>query len=71
MYDRNNPGKREQVKEVFKIGAEIFINTVKHNSTVIREGGIRCSCVVCGYTYMHCEDEIRVHLYNKGFQPNY
>jgi hypothetical protein len=65
MYDRNNPGKREQVKEVFKIGAEIFMNTVKHNPIVIREGGIRCSCVVCGCTSMRCEDEIKVHLYKK------
>jgi hypothetical protein len=39
MYDRNNPGKRGQVKEVFQIGVELFINTVKHNPIVIRERG--------------------------------
>ncbi|WJX27971.1 hypothetical protein P8452_16742 [Trifolium repens] len=71
MYDGNNPGKRGQVKDVFKMGVEFFINTVKHNLIVIREGGIRCPCVVCGCTCMRSEDEIRVHLYNKGFQPNY
>jgi hypothetical protein len=71
MYDRNNPGKRGQVKELFKIGVEFFLNTVKHNPIVIREGGIRCPCVVCGCRCMRSEDEIKVHLYNKGFQPNY
>ncbi|KAK2426327.1 hypothetical protein QL285_025010 [Trifolium repens] len=71
MYDRNNPGKRGQVKEEFKIGVELFINTVKYNPVVIREGGIRCPCVACQCIRMGSEDEIRAHLYKKGFQPNY
>jgi hypothetical protein len=71
MYDRNNPGKRGQVKEEFKIGVELFINTVKYNPVVIREGGIRCPCASCQCIRMGSEDEIRAHLYKKGFQPNY
>ncbi|XP_045802877.1 uncharacterized protein LOC123896546 [Trifolium pratense] len=71
MYDRHNPGKRGRVKEEFKIGVEMFINTVKYNDIVIREGGIRCPCVLCRCTRIRSEDEIRSHLYKKGFQPNY
>ncbi|GAU10287.1 hypothetical protein TSUD_422620, partial [Trifolium subterraneum] len=72
MYDRHDHGKRSgQVKEVFKLGVELFITTVKQNPIVIREGGLRCPCAVCQCTRMGREDDIRKHLYRKGFQPNY
>ncbi len=72
MYDRHDHGKRSgQVKEFFKLGVELFITTVKQNPIVIREGGIRCPCAVCQCTRMGSEDDIRKHLYRKGFQPNY
>jgi hypothetical protein len=41
MYDRYYNGKRGQVKEVFKLGVQLFIDTVKQRPVVIREGGIR------------------------------
>jgi hypothetical protein len=67
MYDRNNPGKRGQVKELFKIGVEFFLNTVKHNPIVIREGGIRCSCVVCGCDVCAAKMKLRFIYIIKDF----
>ncbi|XP_045824924.1 uncharacterized protein LOC123917287 [Trifolium pratense] len=71
MYDRYYQGKRGQVKEIFKLGVQLFIDTVKRRPVVVREGGIRCPCVVCQCRRFCSEDEIKFHLYTKGFQPNY
>ncbi|GAU22051.1 hypothetical protein TSUD_309550 [Trifolium subterraneum] len=69
MYDRCYDGG--QVKEIFKFGVELFIDTVKQNPVFLKLGGIRCPCTVCQCRRIHSEDEIRFHLCNKGFQPNY
>ncbi|CAJ2639558.1 unnamed protein product [Trifolium pratense] len=71
MYDRYYNGKRGQVKEVFKLGVQLFIDTVKQRPVVVKEGGIRCPCMVCQCRRFFSEDEIKFHLYTKGFQPNY
>ena len=63
--------KRGQVKELFKLCDEIFISTVKFRSVVINEGGIRCLCVVCDCRRIRSEDKIMLHLYSRGFRPNY
>ncbi|PNX83399.1 hypothetical protein L195_g039441, partial [Trifolium pratense] len=71
MYDRYYPGERGQLKEVFKLGVELFIKAVKRSRVVISEGGIRCPCAACECRRIRSEDEIKYHLYTKGFQPNY
>ncbi|KAK2417513.1 hypothetical protein QL285_039804 [Trifolium repens] len=71
MYDRYDDGKRGQVKEVFKLGVKLFIDSVKLRPVVLSEGGIRCPCVKCQCTRFHSEDEIKLHLFKHGFQPNY
>jgi len=71
MYDRNHHEKRGQVKELFKLVVELFISIVKGKHVVINEGGIRCLCVVSDCRCIRSEDEIRLHLYSKGFRPNY
>jgi hypothetical protein len=71
MYDRFDPGKRGQIKEIFKLGVDLFIKAVKQSPIVIAEGGIRCPCAVCDCGRICCEDEIKYHLYTTGFRPNY
>ncbi|KAK2413740.1 hypothetical protein QL285_036417 [Trifolium repens] len=71
MYDRYYPGNRGQIKEIFKLGVELFIKAVKQSPVVISEGGIRCPCAVCECGRFRSEDEIKYHLYTKGFKPNY
>ncbi|KAK2370919.1 hypothetical protein QL285_083923 [Trifolium repens] len=71
MYDRYDDGNRRRVKEVFKLGVQLFIDTVKQKPVVISEGGIRCPCVKCQYIRFRSEDEIKLHLSKHGFQPNY
>jgi hypothetical protein len=71
MYDRYDDGNRRRVKEVFKLGIQLFIDTVKHKPVVIRDGGIRCLCVKCQCMRFRSEDEIKLHLCKHGFQPNY
>ncbi|KAK2362060.1 hypothetical protein QL285_087156 [Trifolium repens] len=71
MYDRYYPGNTGQIKEIFKLGVKLFIKTVKQSPVVIREGGIRCPCAVCECGRILGEDEIKYHLYTKGFKPNY
>ncbi|KAK2444836.1 peroxidase P7 [Trifolium repens] len=71
MYDRYDGGKRGVVKEVFKFGVQLFIDTVKQKPIVIREGGIRCPCAKCQCIRFRSEDEIKFHLCKHGFQPNY
>ncbi|WJX35324.1 hypothetical protein P8452_23334 [Trifolium repens] len=72
MYDRYDGGrKRGVVKEVFKFGVKLFIDTVKQKPVVIREGGIRCPCAKCQCIRFRSEDEIEFHLCKHGFQPNY
>jgi len=51
MYDRNHHEKKGQVKELFKLGVELFICTLKFKHVVINKGGIRCPCVVCDCCY--------------------
>jgi hypothetical protein len=69
MYDRCDDGG--YIKEVFKLGVELFIDAVKQKPVVLRAGGIRCPCAVCQCRYIYSEDDIRYHLRTKGFQPNY
>ena len=71
MYDRYYPGNKGQIKEIFKLGVELFIKAVKQSPVVISEGGIRCPCAVCECGRFRSEDEIKYHLYTKGFKPNY
>jgi hypothetical protein len=71
MYDRYYLGNSGQIKEIFKLGVKLFIKIVKQSLAVIREGGIRCPCAVCECGRILGEDEIKYHLYTKGFKPNY
>jgi hypothetical protein len=63
MYNRYYPGKRGQIKEIFKLGVELFIKAAKQSPVVISEGGIRCPCAVCECGRFRSEDEIKYHLY--------
>ena len=70
MYRRLNAGKKGYTDE-FLFGVEQFITFACHQEMFIREGVIRCPCLKCKNRKYLNPDEVRIHLYSKGFQPGY
>ena len=66
------PG-RTGVKRRFVEGVEEFIFCAKYidHEEFGRQGGIRCPCLKCSFGAIKNEHEVRLHLYNNGFRPNY
>jgi len=70
VYDRCYSGRRG-LKESFVIGVEDFIQTARQYKYYALEGGIRCPCIKCECTCILKDEEVKVHLYKKGFMPDY
>ena len=70
MYDRVLPN-RGGLTDAFYAGVETFISHACGLDQFLHEGTIRCPCVKCDCRKMQTVDEVRVHLYKKGFRPNY
>jgi len=70
MYDRCYPGRRG-LKEDFLIGVEDFVRTARQYKYYALDGGIRCPCLKCQCTKILKDEVVKVHLYQKGFMPNY
>ncbi|XP_038711822.1 uncharacterized protein LOC120006015 [Tripterygium wilfordii] len=71
MYNRVGPN-RVGITEEFLNGVEYFIVYACQNSSEFHSTGtIRCPCVRCKCTKYRGLDDIRMHLYQKGFQPIY
>ncbi|WVZ01850.1 hypothetical protein V8G54_022656 [Vigna mungo] len=70
MYDCCYSGRRG-LKEDFVIGVEEFVETARQSQYYAIDGGIRCPCLKCECTRILKDDEVKVHLYQKGFMPNY
>ena len=70
VYDSCYSG-RKGLKETFVIGVEQFIQTTRQYKYYALEGGIRCPCVKCEGTHILKDEEVKVHLYKKGFMPDY
>ncbi|GAU42074.1 hypothetical protein TSUD_326520 [Trifolium subterraneum] len=69
VYDRHRQGG---LKPTFIRGVDEFIKKAeKQRRKVKQEGGIRCPCDMCMCVSVLSASEIKVHLYNHGFQPNY
>ncbi|XP_038680928.1 uncharacterized protein LOC119981859 [Tripterygium wilfordii] len=71
MYNRIGPN-RVGITEEFLKGVEDFIEFACQSSSDFQNTGkIRCPCVRCKCTRYHGLDDIRMHLYQKSFQPRY
>ena len=70
MYDRCYPGRRG-FKEDFLIRVEDFVRTARQYKYYALDGGIRCPCLKCQCTKILKDQVVEVHLYQKGFMPNY
>jgi len=70
MYDHCYSGRRG-LKESFVVGVEEFIRTTRRSRYFELEGEIRCPCIKCDYTRILTDEIVKVHLYKKGFIPNY
>ncbi|XP_057718959.1 uncharacterized protein LOC130933375 isoform X2 [Arachis stenosperma] len=70
MYDRLNP-TRGGIKPEFYDKVEDFIETISKLDVVKSEGKCRCPCVKCRCTNYKELNIIKMHLWEKGFMPNY
>ena len=69
VYDRCYRGWRG-LKETFVIGVEQFIQTARQYKYYL-EGGIRCPYIKYECTHILKYEEVKVHLYRKGFMLDY
>nr|AAS79612.1 putative tnp2 transposase [Ipomoea trifida] len=70
MYNRLSPGKRGYTDE-FLAGVEEFVNYACTLPVYESTNTIRCPCSKCKNRVHLSADEVRVHLYKKGFEPYY
>jgi len=70
MYDRCYSGRRG-LKESFVLGVEEFVRVARQSRYFELESGIRCPCIKCDCTRIFADEVVKVHLYKKGFIPNY
>ncbi|XP_057417759.1 uncharacterized protein LOC130711967 [Lotus japonicus] len=70
MYNRVLPN-RAGLSDAFYVGVETFISHACGLDQFLKTRTIRCPCVKCDCRKMQTADEVRVHLYRKGFRPNY
>ncbi|XP_047165266.1 uncharacterized protein LOC124834592 [Vigna umbellata] len=70
MYDRCYSGGRG-LKETFVIEVEEFVETARRYHYYAVDGGIRCPCIKCECTRILKDEVVKLHLYQKGFMPNY
>jgi hypothetical protein len=70
MYNRLSD-KKSVYKEEFYYGVQEFIEFATNQETFATNNSIRCPCVKCKCQWYETVDEVKVHLFNKGFIPNY
>jgi len=61
---------RRGLKENFFIGVEDFVRTTRQYKYDALDRGIICPCLKCKCTKF-LNEVVKVHLYQKGFMPNY
>ncbi|KAK4269929.1 hypothetical protein QN277_023023 [Acacia crassicarpa] len=70
MYNRINPSTKWVTVE-FEQGVDGFLTYVYQSPYSQKWGELRCPCVKCKSRYYLPFDEVKVHLYSKGFMPDY
>ncbi|XP_019150967.1 PREDICTED: uncharacterized protein LOC109147764 [Ipomoea nil] len=69
MYNRLMPGRG--LHEAFIDGVDEFVNFATAQSEYQNNEVIRCPCKKCRNLYHLKPEDVKVHLYKKGFEPNY
>ncbi|XP_075087662.1 uncharacterized protein LOC142169665 [Nicotiana tabacum] len=70
MYYRNHPN-RGGLKEEFVESVKGFTAYAKILPEFRNEGMIRCPCAKCNCIKLLIPEDVKVHLYRKGFRENY
>ncbi|XP_070012997.1 uncharacterized protein [Nicotiana sylvestris] len=70
MYNRNYPNRRF-LREKFIEGVEEFITHAMSLEPFLIGGLIRCPCVKCKCLHYFGPEDVKTHLYQKGFKDNY
>ncbi|CAL5196102.1 unnamed protein product [Lathyrus oleraceus] len=70
MYDRVY-FNRHGLKEEFVFGVKDFVKGILKQPIYKSEGGIRCPCIKCKCLKIRTLNDVRLHLYRDGFQPDY
>ena len=70
MYDRVNADRRG-LKHEFIEGVDEFVRKAKELPYYASDGGIRCPCTRCRCMKLVTESEVKLHLYERGFKPDY
>ncbi|XP_039687914.1 uncharacterized protein [Medicago truncatula] len=70
MYNRVN-ANRHRLKKKYVCGVQKFVKRALKQPICIFEGGIRCPCTKCKCTKISTPVNVRLHLYQNGFQPEY
>jgi hypothetical protein len=70
MYDRVNPN-RFGFKDSFLSGVGELVNKAMEQPQFLNHGEITCPCVNCKCIDLKMPSEVRHHLYQFGFMPNY
>ncbi|XP_019264014.1 PREDICTED: uncharacterized protein LOC109241704 [Nicotiana attenuata] len=70
MYNRNYPNRRG-LREEFVQGVDGFIDYTMSLSPFRHEGTIRCPCVNCKCMKFLKPENVKLHLYKKGFKDKY
>ncbi|KAF7827326.1 uncharacterized protein G2W53_018490 [Senna tora] len=70
MYNRRDQS-RKGLNCAFIDGVEEFVSFVLSQPNFVSNGQIRCPCSRCDNTKFFDVETVKVHLYSRGFIPNY
>lgn len=62
---------RHGLKKEYVRGVKKFVKRALKQQICISEGGIRCPCIKCKCAKISTPVNVRLHLYQNGFQPDY
>ncbi|XP_058759557.1 uncharacterized protein LOC131632856 [Vicia villosa] len=69
MYNRLNPCRKGYTEE-FRNGLDEFVSFALQQEGIINDE-IRCPCSNCKNVPLKHFEEVKVHIFQKGFKPNY
>ncbi|PKA49514.1 hypothetical protein AXF42_Ash004054 [Apostasia shenzhenica] len=69
MYNRRTIDRR--LTDEFVAGVQQFLDYAFSQTIHVSKNTVRCPCLKCKNMRFHNKDEITVHLWSRGFMPNY
>ena len=70
MYTRRLSGAK-YLSDGFIVGMDEFIEFEQSQLDFVFEGKIRCPCLKCQNRVLHLIEDVKEHLYRRGFVANY